>query len=155
MDEFGEFTSSSAGRSQDDGRAQEVVPKVRHGVIAIEQEARLDELAERMSKWTRPLSESALGDTLRGEWAGHAVHPAMTDLPLGCWLAAGALDVLGGRKTRHASQRLVGLGVVFAVPTALTGAAEYSRMDDVRTRRVASAHAAGNAAALLCQMGSW
>jgi uncharacterized membrane protein len=55
--------------------------------------------------------------------------------------------VLGGRRQRGAAQLLLGLGIVAAVPTVVAGLAEFDGIDDDRTRRVATAHAAGNAVA--------
>jgi uncharacterized membrane protein len=49
------------------------------------------------------------------------------------------------RRTTGAADALVALGLVSAVPTALTGLAELTGLDDDRTRRVAAAHAVGNA----------
>jgi uncharacterized membrane protein len=72
------------------------------------------------------VAEPARRDLLRGAWLGHAVHPTITDVPIGLWTAAVTLDLLGGKSARPAAQRLVGLGVLAAAPTAWTGWAEWS-----------------------------
>ncbi|UDY35118.1 DUF2231 domain-containing protein [Dermatobacter hominis] len=81
----------------------------------------------------------------------------MTDIPIGCWTCAAMLDAVGGRVSRPASQRLVGLGTLTALPTALTGLAELGTVDDHddASRRVATAHAALNLAAVGAYAVSW
>jgi uncharacterized membrane protein len=79
----------------------------------------------------------------------------MPDLPLGCWLAAGVLDLLGGSSSRRAATRLVGVGLVATVPTVASGLAEYDTIDEDRSRRVAAVHAAGNAVVSMCYLASW
>jgi nitrite reductase/ring-hydroxylating ferredoxin subunit len=64
------------------------------------------------------------------------------------------LDLVGGRSARQAAQSLVGMGVLSAVPTALTGLADWS--DTVgRTRRVGIAHALLNSVGLVSYALSW
>jgi hypothetical protein len=84
---------------------------------------------------------------LRGEALGHAAHPVLTDLPLGCWMATSALDVLGGSRSERPADLLLLLGIASAAPTAITGLADWSslRGDDVS---VGTVHAAGNVVAL-------
>jgi uncharacterized membrane protein len=92
---------------------------------------------------------------LHGHWLGHAVHPMMTDFPLGLWLSGTLLDLVGGRETAPAAQRLIGLGVLAALPTAVTGAAEWAAVDARRDRRTGIVHAAVNTAALGLYAASW
>ena len=96
-----------------------------------------------------------VGEILRGQWLGHAAHPLVTDFPLGCWLSAGVLDVLGGRISRPAATRLVGLGLLAVAPTAATGLAEADQIKDPRSQRTATAHALGNAAVAGLYLLSW
>src|SRR3954468_21904549 len=65
-------------------------------------------------------------DALRGKWLGHALHPLMTDLPIGFLASALPLGLGGGRSAQSAATRLVALGIATAVPTAVTGWAEWS-----------------------------
>jgi uncharacterized membrane protein len=92
-------------------------------------------------------------DLLRAAPLGHALHPVLTDVPIGTWMSAMILD-LSGDRTADASRRLVAVGNLASLPTALTGLAEYSGLDE-RARRVGSAHAAANAVALGLSTWSW
>lgn len=100
---------------------------------------------------SRPLARNVL----HGHWLGHGVHPLMTDFPLGCWTAATLLDLLGTDDDRPAARRLVGYGIVAALPTALTGAAEWGAVDDIRDRRTGLVHATFNSVGLSLYTGSW
>src|SRR5205085_8084212 len=100
------------------------------------------------------LGAQPLKDVLSGTWLGHPLHPMLTDLPIGFWTSAFTLDLLGGRASRRAARRLVAWGVVCAVPTALSGAADWSDTVDAE-RRVGFVHAAANTAAVLCYTASW
>jgi uncharacterized membrane protein len=83
---------------------------------------------------------------LRGENLGHALHPLLTDFPLGSWLSATLLDLFGGRRARPAATGLVGFGLAMAVPTAAAGLAEWRAAGEA-PRRVGVVHAAVNGAA--------
>jgi nitrite reductase/ring-hydroxylating ferredoxin subunit/uncharacterized membrane protein len=100
------------------------------------------------------LGNGAVRDTLTGRRLGHSVHPVLTDLPIGFWTSAFMLDFIGGRTSRAAAQRLVGLGVLSALPTAAAGAADWSDTAG-KDRRVGLVHAALNSAALVCFSASW
>ena len=103
-------------------------------------------------------ASDALGDVrpaLQGNWLGHPLHPAMTDLPIGFWTSAMTLDLVGGRRARPIATRMVGLGVLSAPGAFLTGLAEFGTIDDQPTRRVAAAHWAGNVAATATFVLSW
>ena len=78
-------------------------------------------------------------DVLRGTWLDHPVHPMLTDLPIGFWTSAWVLDIVGGKKDRDAARRLIGAGVLCAVPAALTGAADWSDTEGASRRVGASA----------------
>src|SRR3954454_8123574 len=91
---------------------------------------------------------------LSGMWMGHRLHPLLTDLPIGFWTSAWVLDVVGGKRSRAASQRLIGMGILAAVPNAASGLSDWSDTigDD---RRVGTAHALANSAALVFYGLSW
>jgi uncharacterized membrane protein len=113
----------------------------------------LDQLATALGR-----ASDALGDlrpALQGDWLGHPLHPAMTDLPIGFWTTAMTLDLIGGRRARPIATRMVGLGLLSAPAAFLTGLAEFGTLDDQPTRRVAAAHWAGNAAATATFLLSW
>lgn len=125
------------------------------GLRAIETDERLDEVGDRLAPVADALASSPAGPVLRGEWLGHALHPLLTDLPLGCWLSAGLLDLFGGRASRRASQRLVGFGLLTVPVTAWSGLVDWSTIRDPRTRRVGVAHAVGNGVVAVCYFRSW
>lgn len=101
------------------------------------------------------VEEPTRRDALHGRWLGHAVHPPMTDLPLGLWVSGSVLDLTGGRDGRTAARRLIGLGVAAALPTAVTGLAEWAVLDDRHDRRTGVLHATANVVALAGYAGSW
>jgi hypothetical protein len=91
---------------------------------------------------------------LRGEWLGHAVHPVLTDVVLGTWTSATLLDLLAGPDSAASAQRLVGVGLLAAVPTFWTGWAEWSAAGP-RDKRVGLVHAITNGVAVTAYAGSW
>ncbi len=123
---------------------------------AVEDDDRLDDFVDYMSGRASFLTEGPTRRTvLLGHWLGHALHPLLTDLPIGFWTSSWVLDILPVSGARRASQRLVGLGLLAAVPTAATGWAEWSQTSEQGVRRVGVAHAAANAVALGLYTGSW
>src|SRR2546421_4515403 len=89
-------------------------------------------------------------DLLSGTWLGHALHPLLTDLPIGSFTSAMALDLLGGEDAAGGAQTLIGLGILSALPTALSGLSDLSDVFEERDRAVGAAHALGNSTALAC-----
>jgi hypothetical protein len=94
------------------------------------------------------------GAALRGDWLGHALHPILTDLVIGSWTSATLLDVIGGRGSQAAAQRLVGVGLLAVGPTVWTGWAEWSESGP-REQRVGLVHAVTNGVAAGVYAGSW
>ena len=95
-----------------------------------------------------------LDRALRGSWLGHALHPLLTDFPLGAWMSASFLDLFGGRDARGPAQRLIGFGLLAATPTIAAGLAEW-RGTRGGARRVGVVHAAVNATATVLYGSSW
>src|SRR5437763_5712146 len=91
------------------------------------------------------LRPQALRDALHGVWLGHPVHPVLTDVPIGMWSAAAVLDLIPG--TGPASSVLISTGVAAAVPTAVTGWADWSQLHKPQ-QRVGVVHAVANVAGL-------
>ena len=124
-------------------------------VRGIERSEALDVPSKALDAVSSAVNESAAGPLLRGTPIGHALHPLLTDFPLGCWLSAGLLDLVGGSAARGARRRLIGLGILTAIPTALSGVAEWRSLFDRSTRRLAVVHATGNLAVLSIYLLSW
>src|SRR5689334_2451839 len=115
----------------------------------------LDGIAGPLSRWVgRAVADPKVKDFLSGTWLGHPLHPPLTDLPIGFWTSAVALDLFGGKKSRRAAQRLVALGILSAVPAAVTGETDWSDTEG-EDKRVGVMHAALNTAALLTFTSSW
>ena len=122
---------------------------------SIERLESLDGIARPASRWVeRAVADPRVKDALSGTWLGHPVHPMLTDLPIGFWTSALVLDVVGGKKSRRAAQRLVAFGILSAIPTAVTGAADWSDTD-TPDKRVGLVHGLLNTAALLTFVSSW
>lgn len=103
---------------------------------------------------TKLFGSGARGRLLRGEWLGHALHPLMTDVVVGTWLSAAVLDVLGGKESSGAAQRLVATGLLAAGPTAWTGWAEWSHIP-LRDKRVGLVHASTNGVSIALYAASY
>jgi hypothetical protein len=90
----------------------------------------------------RTVHPGPVKDALHGVPLGHPAHPPLTDVPFGLWLSAAVLDLVPG--TRRASQALVAAGLAGALPTALTGIADWGSLHREQ-QRVGLVHAAGMA----------
>ena len=93
-------------------------------------------------------------DLASGRMLGHPLHPLLTDVVIGSWTSAVFLDLFGGEPTARYARRLVGLGVLSAMPTALAGVHDWMDLDG-GDRRVGVAHALGNVAGLSLFAASW
>ena len=144
-------------KSSDDSRSQtNPASSVQDQVEALEGDQRLDAVGHKLAQLGRPLTEGPVGRALGGAWLGHTPHPMLTDLPIGFFTSSFVLDLVGGRSSRTASRRLIGLGLLSVVPTVLTGTADYVRQsDDPRIRRVGAVHAIGNSVAAFLYLRSW
>ncbi|MFC8047691.1 DUF2231 domain-containing protein [Nocardia sp. NPDC057353] len=109
-----------------------------------ESAGRLDPAAARVAEVVAgAVGEGRAAGLLRGSWLGHPVHPLLVTVPIGAWTASLALRALG---QPEAARSLIGLGLAGAVPTVVTGWAEFPTLG-TEARRVALIHAAANAAA--------
>lgn len=124
----------------------------------LEEATALDAVVDRL----RPVVLSALraqpkvAGLLHGKPLGHAAHPLLTDAPIGFWVSATVLDLSGGDAPgrQRAADRLLGLGILSALPATATGVADWA-VSDRRTQRVGSVHAMLNNLALGLYGTSW
>jgi uncharacterized membrane protein len=113
----------------------------------------LDRLSGVVGAVGAPLGSRTAEYWLRGGPTGHALHPALTDLPIGFWTSTFVLDGLElfgrrGRGLKAASDLLLDIGIATALPAAATGLSEWRRLGR-REARVGSLHAALNSGALV------
>ena len=101
-------------------------------------------------KLSEVLGPGPLKDALSGTALGHAVHPMLTDVVIGSFISATALDLIGGDDSGRAAERLIALGIAAYPPTALTGASDWAdgSVGNDSMRRVGVVHAVTNSAAL-------
>ena len=105
-------------------------------------------IAEKLARVLDPGADQierhrSVHDALTGEsLTGHPIHPALVHFPIGITVAAVALEVAGTKRHRSAITLLSGIAVAAAIPTAVTGIAEWARgRKDDRQRRVGALHA--------------
>ncbi len=124
--------------------------------------------------WLKPLADSlqqavgsaftaagprglAVKDFLHGVWLGHPLHPVLTDVPVGAWTVALALDTLEGLSGRDelgpGADAAVALGLAGAVGAAATGLTDWQATDDP-ARRVGLVHGLLNTTAALLYAAS-
>lgn len=121
-------------------------------VSRLEDAARLDPWVGRIKNLVDAVIQpQQLRDVLHGIPIGHPVHPMAVQVPLGAWTSAAVLDAVPGND--RAAALLVGLGVVSALPSAVSGLADWSELHE-QQQRVGLIHAAGNAAAVLLYIAS-
>jgi nitrite reductase/ring-hydroxylating ferredoxin subunit/uncharacterized membrane protein len=97
----------------------------------------IDRVAEPLSKAVRGVYEAAgpIGqqakNALHGVWLGHPLHPVFTDLPVGAWTTALALDAAAGEDPgmRRAATFAMGVGLAGAAGAAVTGLTDWSETD--------------------------
>ena len=119
-------------------------------VDELEKMATLDSVAKTLGKTVRDLvGRGEIKDAVSGTWFGHAVHPPLTDVVIGSFLGASLLDLLGGEG--KSAERLLGVGLAAALPTALTGANDWADTEiaDDAVRRVGLVHGSANTTALV------
>lgn len=125
-------------------------PVAHEAIEQLGQLEQLDEPAKVVGKAVRDtVPPGPVKDAMSGTWLGHALHPLLTDLPIGTWTSAVLLDLVGGKRSQPAADRLIALGLLFTVPAASTGLTEWadSEVGDESVRRVGLVHAALNTGA--------
>ncbi|MHB1535852.1 MAG: Rieske (2Fe-2S) protein [Acidimicrobiales bacterium] len=116
---------------------------------------------EQLSGWAEPIQRllgtpvlpGGVRDALSGRGLGHPLHPALVSGPLGCWVSASLLDA-GGERWAAPARALTGLGALMALPTALSGASDWTDTAQAE-QRVGLVHGALNLAATALYATSW
>ncbi len=115
----------------------------------------LADLAEPLDQVAEPVQDAVkampkpVRDVLDGVWLGAPLHPPLTDVPLGAWTAAFALDLVGSRSADGA----LGVGILGALPAAATGLNDWSYLRG-ETRRLGMVHALLNTMGLALNVAS-
>ncbi len=121
---------------------------------ALEQQTWLDKTGDYVSELVQPLLDlpeaAPVKDFLHGTWLGHALHPVLTDLPIGFWSGSLLLDLVGAGKSAGV---LSAAGSAAAVATAVTGVTDWTAIDG-RERRLGLLHGLLNLAGLGFQLAS-
>ncbi|HJT59057.1 MAG TPA: Rieske 2Fe-2S domain-containing protein [Ktedonobacteraceae bacterium] len=140
-------------------------PPIRHAISeVVESQTWLDKLANPIQSWLLQFfgqpgePNRRFKDVLNGTWLGHALHPVLTDVPLGSWTATTLLDVAwlfneDEGVARAADMTLV-LGLMGAAGAAVTGLADWSDLDGT-DRRVGVLHGLLNISLTALNVGSW
>lgn len=91
---------------------------------------------------------------LRGDWLGHALHPLLTDVPIGTWTSALLLDLTGSDE--KAAAKLIAAGLVVTPAVLATGWSDWhdGQGDSPSIRRTGIVHAVTNAAGVGLQVAS-
>jgi nitrite reductase/ring-hydroxylating ferredoxin subunit/uncharacterized membrane protein len=118
-------------------------------IKAVDQQQALDRLSDQIQPLVRD-TFNAMGprgrevkNALHGTWLGHPLHPALTDVPLGAWTAALALDAMesisGRRELGAGADAAIAVGLVGAAGSAVTGLTDWSETNG-RARKVGLLH---------------
>jgi len=124
----------------------------------IEQQEWLGPLGDQIQKGVTAAFEAAgpagqqIKNALHGTWLGHPLHPAITDVPIGAWTAAVVLDAMdnirGGDGFSRASDVAVGVGLLGAAASAVTGLTDWTATDG-RARKIGLTHGLMNSVGAL------
>src|SRR4051794_39720228 len=111
----------------------------------LERASFLDAPAEKLSEAVAPIfSNQVVRKVASGNLIGHPLHPLLVTLPIGAWSCALVFDALGDDE---AATTLVAVGIGMAVPTAFTGAHDWTSTKGAE-RRIGLLHATANTLAL-------
>src|SRR5437870_12532135 len=118
-------------------------------LVAIADQPALDRLAEPLSDGVRRLFEwggpagAEVKNALHGVWLRHPLHPVLTDIPIGAWTTALALDIAaatnGDRGLQRAADVAIAVGLAGAAGAAVSGLTDWSEPSG-RSRRLGLVH---------------
>jgi nitrite reductase/ring-hydroxylating ferredoxin subunit/uncharacterized membrane protein len=110
-------------------------------------------LHQEVLKGGRPARQAA--DVLHGRWLGHPLHAALIDVTVGAWFLGSVLDCIGlafrHRGVEKCADRLIDLGNGAAVPTALSGLADFTTIPEEAMASGAT-HGLLNVCGFLCNL---
>ena len=103
---------------------------------AVDQIPALQKEGQQLSKFIHKLvlqgGEPArrIADLLHGTWLGHPLHPLLTDVVVGAWTMGALFDIISmttnSRQAEQAADTLTAVGAIAALPTAASGAIDFS-----------------------------
>lgn len=139
-------------------------PPIRYAIArVIENQTWLDKLGTPLQNWLLELygqpgqPNRKIKDLLNGTWLGHALHPVLTDIPIGAWSGTVLLDLvwLSGESVdiARSADITMALGIAGAGAAAVTGVTDWSDLDGT-DRRVGLMHGLLNSGILLTNIGS-
>ena len=128
-------------------------------LVRWERSGRIEQIAERVQPSTaRLLDRQPAMDVLSRRSVGHLLHPFVVQVPIGCWTAVALLDLLqssvAGSDRRNSARILAGAGVVGAIPSVVSGAAEWVHTREGE-RNIGVVHASANALETCFYAASW
>lgn len=98
-----------------------------------------------------------LADLLHGTWLGHPLHAILTDVAVGAWSLGALFDLLSfwnrSPQTEETADALTAAGNYAALPTILSGLADYSTIPKSATG-MGLAHAGFNSVGYVLQLAS-
>lgn len=89
-------------------------------------------------------------NALHGVWLQHPLHPALIAVPVGAWTVAAVLDAL----ENPAADTVIGIGILGALASAVTGLTDWSETD-YRAKRIGAVHGSMNVLATALYTASW
>ena len=124
--------------------------------LQVEQIHSLDQVAAPLARAVERAAPdgSPINAALSGTAFGHPLHPPLTDVVIGAWTSAVALDWIGGKRGGPAADWLVALGVLSALPTAAAGLNDWATLEGP-TRRLGLVHGTTNVVATGLFGTSW
>lgn len=134
----------------------------RHALAAVGSWPWLATLTDRVSAAALPVYDRHRDDLVvelmhGGRWAGHSLHAALSDLPIGFWAGTVVLDALGkdagGEGRLDAAGTLSAAGLAAAAATVATGVTDWT-VSDGEDRRVGLFHGLLNLAGTALQAAS-
>ena len=139
-------------------------PPIRFAIASVvENQTWLDSLATPLQNWLLKLfgqpgdPNRVVKNILNGTWLGHALHPVLTDIPIGAWSCTVVLDVASfsaeSNGIAQGADIAMALGILGAAASAVTGVTDWSDLDGT-DRRVGLMHGLLNSGILLTNVGS-